>query len=404
MTSHSTSRDAGTPHRIWVVGIGGAGCRAVDRMSDAWTEGPQTAAISTNVATIESSRATVKIQIGEKIAKGFSAGGDPNVGRLAAEDDADKLRQFFANVDLAFLVVGLGGGTGTGAAPAVARMAREAGSTVLCMATLPFNFEGDSRRQKAQRGLDVLKAEADAVIVVPNERLFELVRDQPGAEAAFRKADEVLGTGIHSIWNLVVRRGLINLDFADLRNVVQNSSGTSVFGHGEGSGPEKATQAAQAALSSPLLEGGRSVAGAHALLVSIIGGPDLALGEIETIMRAIADAAPKNAHMSMGAATHPDLKGRISVTLVASERWSARAEEPPAAAADPAGTAEPSAETAVADPTGFKRKRRSKTTQTKLALEPTGRGRFKDVEPTILDGEDLDIPTFLRRGITVEKS
>lgn len=383
--------------RICVVGVGGGGCSAVDRMAEGWADGPSLAAINTNAHTLSALKVPTKLQIGLQVTRGLSSGGDPQTGRLAAEADYESLRGFFSGTGLVFLVATLGGGTGSGAAPVVARAAREQGAMVLCFGTLPFDFEGETRRGQAARALGALRDEADAVIVVPNQRLFELVRDGAGAEAAFRQADEVLGGGIQSIWNLVTRPGLINLDFADLRHVVQNSGGTCVFGYGEGTGEGKALTAATAVLNSPLLDHGRIVAAAQALLVSIVGGPDLALGEIESVMKSVSSAAPKEAEVFMGAAVRPDWTGRVSVTIVAAEQWSRPKET---TGASPSGDSAPAR---ADDPTGFKRKRRGKATQTSLTLEPVGKGRFKDVEPTILDGEDLDIPAFMRRGLVIDR-
>ena len=386
----------GAPLTIAVVGIGSGGCRAVSHMAARWTEGPSVAMLDTDAQLLAECPAGTRIQLGKTLAQGLGAGGDVNAGRAAAEEERERLRALFSGADLVFLVAALGGGTGTGAAPVVARIARDEGALVLCFATLPFSFEGEARRSQAMQGLAALRTEADAVVAVPNQRLFELVKDGATAEQAFGQADDVLGSGIQAIWNLLVRRGLISLNFADLRSVVQNSGGTCVFGYGEAVGDVRAQTAASAALENPLLDHGRAVASARALLVSIVGGPDLSLGEIESIMNTISSSANSEAHVYMGAASHPDWIGRLSVTILASEQWqqepARKAEEPPEAAPG-----------AADDEPESKKKRRGKVTQTKLSLDPSGRGRFKDVEPTILDGQDLDIPTFKRRGIAIEK-
>ena len=386
----------GAPLTIAVVGIGSGGCRAVSHMAARWTEGPSVAMLDTDAQLLAECPAGTRIQLGRTRAQGLGAGGDVNAGRAAAEEERERLRALFSGADLVFLVAALGGGTGTGAAPVVARIARDEGALVLCFATLPFSFEGEARRSQAMQGLAALRTEADAVVAVPNQRLFELVKDGATAEQAFGQADDVLGSGIQAIWNLLVRRGLISLNFADLRSVVQNSGGTCVFGYGEAVGDVRAQTAASAALENPLLDHGRAVASARALLVSIVGGPDLSLGEIESIMNTISSSANSEAHVYMGAASHPDWIGRLSVTILASEQWQqepARKAEAPPEEAPGAADDEPES----------KKKRRGKVTQTKLSLDPSGRGRFKDVEPTILDGQDLDIPTFKRRGIAIEK-
>jgi cell division protein FtsZ len=392
-----SNRGPGAPLSICVAGVGSGGCRAVSRMAARWTEGPAIAALDTDAQVLAECPAGPRLQLGKTLTQGLGAGGDVSAGRAAAEEERERLRALFSGADLVFLVAALGGGTGTGAAPVVARAARDEGALVLGFATLPFQFEGEARRTQAMQGLAALRDEADAVVAVPNQRLFELVKGGATAEQAFAQADDVLGAGIQAIWNLLARRGLISLSFADLRSVVQNSGGTCVFGYGEAMGDARAPAAAQAALENPLLDRGRAVASARALLVSIVGGPDLSLAEIESIMNTISSSAHGDAHICMGAASHPDWIGRLSVTILASEQWqqSPAAKEEEEAAAEGAEAAD--------DAPGAKKKRRSKATQTKLSLDPSGRGRFKDVEATIIDGQDLDIPTFKRRGIAIEK-
>ena len=389
--------NASAPPRTCVIGVGDGGCRAVERIAAQWAGGPAAVAVNTNARSLDELSVPAKVAIGAKTTQGLGAGGDPSLGRLSAEEDSRVLSELFAEVDLAFVVVGLGGGTGTGAAPVVARVAREKGALVMCFATLPFNFEGETRRTQALRGLASLREDADAVIAVPNQRLFELVRSGATAEDAFDRADEARGEGIRAIWNVLQPRGLISLDFAGLRSVVQHSGGTSVFGCGEAEGADRARAAAAAALDNPLLDHGRAVGHARSLLVSVVGGASMTLGEIEAVMNAVSAAAPNDARVFMGAATRPEWGDRLSVTIVASEQWNVPAEDSGAAGAG-AGVEE--VETGEG---GGRRKRAGKATQTKLSLEATGRGRFKDVEPTILDGEDLDIPTFRRRGIVVDK-
>jgi cell division protein FtsZ len=293
---------------------------------------------------------------------------------------------------MAFLVVALGGGTGTGAAPVLAKAAHEAGALVIAFATLPFGFEGDQRMAQAMRGLDELREQADVVVMVANERLFASIDPNTSAQEAFKQADALLGTGIFAIWKLLMHTGEMNLDFATLRQVARGSGGVTVFGYGEGEGADRAAAAVRTALTSPLLDGGQAVAEAGSVLVSILGGPDMALHEVNTIMNAVRGAVAKSTHVFMGTGIDARWQNTVAVTLLVSQYWTPEDDEPEAKAEAPA-----------ADAPAGKRKRRGKATQTQLGLDGIGRGIFKDVEPTILDGQDLDIPTFFRRGVVIEK-
>ena len=380
--------------RISVVGVGGGGGNAVNAMAEGWDSGPSLMAINTDLQALAGCATTTRLQIGAKITRGLSTGGDPKLGRLAAEDDYEAIQGLFAGMDLVFVVVTLGGGTGTGAAPVVARAAHESGALVIAFATLPFNFEGERRMTLARQGLADLREDADLVITVPNERLFEECRELT-AEAAFQQADRILGMGVFAIWKLLVQRGLVNVDFAALRTVANRSGGTSTFGYGEGHGADKAATALRAVLDSPLLEHGRVLAEAESVLISIVGGPDLAFREVEALIDGVRTAARKDAHLVPGKATDERWRDGVAVTLIASERWVLDEDPRPAAAPD-AAEREPLE-------AGKRRKGRGRSTQTQLGFEALGKGFFKDVEPTILNGEDLDIPTFIRRGAIIEK-
>jgi cell division protein FtsZ len=358
-----------------------------------WENGPAIIAINTDAQALAGCAAPTRLQIGAKITKGLGAGGDAKLGMLAAEDDANDIRALFAGMDMVFLVVALGGGTGTGAAPVVARAAHEAGALVIAFATLPFEFEGDSRGAQAAKGLDELREQADVVVAVPNERLFATIDPNSSAQDAFRRADDVLGMGVLAIWKLLMHRGEMNLDFATLRQVARCSQGLAVFGYGEGRGPERAAEAVRTALNSPLLGRSETVSEAESLLVSILGGPDMTLRDINTIMATIRGAAAKNAHLFMGTAFDAQWQDTVSVTIIAAPYWAAEEE----------AEGKESSEQAVAEPKAGPRKRRARAQQTQLGLDAISKGIFKDVEPTILDGQDLDLPTFLRRGVAIEK-
>lgn len=392
--------------QICVVGVGHGGSAAVARMAEHWMEGPRVAVVNSDAHALSLSPVAERVQIGERVTNGQSTGGNAEAGRRAAEEDLDRLQALFAGADLVFLVGGLGGGLATGAMPIVAAAARAAGAMTLCFVTLPFDFEGEQRRRRAESGVEALRGAADAVIVVPNQRLFAMVGAELSVAEAFQRADVTLGRAIYSVWRLAVRPGLISLDFADLQSMLYGSGGMGSFGYGDGRGPDKARQAVKALIESPLLEGGQVLATSGCVLVSIVGGPDLMLKEIETVMNAIRAAARKGAQILMGTVVEDDWRERLSVTALVSESWTGRHAEPDVIEepAEAGGEARPAPEPAADAPAPAPRRRRSrKEQQADLSLDPieARKGRFKDVEPTILDGEDYDVPTFMRRGIPI---
>ncbi len=388
-----------TPERIAVVGIGGGGCHAVSTMAKQWEHGPVLIAINTDAQSLSSNQIPRRLQIGEKITRGMGAGGDMEVGRLAAEDDFEALRDLFREIDLVFVVTTLGGGTGSGAAPIVARAAREGGSLVIALATLPFDFEGTQRAALAGKALAELSDQADVVITVPNQALAATAGEGATAVDAFQQADYILGMGVLALWKLLVQRGLMNVDFATLRTVARCSGGFSVFSYGEGRGAHRTADALESALQSPLLENGQALAEAESALVSILGGPDLTLREVDTLMAGIRNFCRKDIHLTMGTTIDPLWHDTVAVVIVASQYWRPDEEEEPASPPTPEPA--PAAEGTPAQ--SGKRRKRSGTTQGQLGFDAIGKGIFKDVEPTYRNGEDLDIPTFHRRRATLEK-
>ena len=384
--------------RIGVVGVGDGGCNAVDSMAAHWESGPSLIAINTDAQSLKATQASTRLQIGEQITRNMGAGGDSNMGALSATDDFDTLQGLFRGMDLIFLVATLGGGTGTGASPVVARAARETGAMVIAFVTLPFTFEGDRRMSQARQGLHQLQDQADVVIVIPNQALFAAAGSNATAEEAFHQADYYLGMGIFAIWKLLTQRGIINLDFATLRMVARCSGGASSFSYGEGKGPQRALTAIQNALHSPLLENGDLLAESESVLVSILGGSDMSVKEVESIMTAVENATRKEAHIHMGTSIDDSWNDAISVTLVASRFWRAEDEADEKQMPEPAIAGE-----APATPAVKRKKRKQEATQSQLILEGISKGIFKDVEPTIIDGEDMDVPTFIRRRVVVAK-
>ena len=381
---------------ITVVGVGGAGCRIADAVTDGVRAGAAVVAVNTDARVLEASRAATRLQIGATRTAGLGTGGDAGVGRLAAEDDVELIRGLFSETRFAIVVVGLGGGTGSGAASVILREARDAGALTLCLATQPCGFEGAAKAAAAESALDTLLKIADAVVVVPNDRLFESVGADDLA-GAFRQADQTLGLCLCSLIKMIGEPGQINLDFADVRHIVRDSEGTCTIGYGEGTGDDRTGTAVAALLGSPLLEKGKVLSKAQSLLVSIVGGQDLTVKHVGQIMSELSSRVGENCRVTMGTAIDEDWRDRVTITVLASDRRSAMGEakvaEAPVEYEKQAGKV----------PRRGRKKSKASQTQTILRLDTYGKGRFKDVEPTILDGEDLDTPTFVRRGIAIER-
>ncbi|MFC1497810.1 cell division protein FtsZ [Verrucomicrobiota bacterium] len=382
-----------------ILGLGGGGCRIIHRLAaDCGDNSPAIISVDTDADSLASYRAAIKLQIGASHTNGLGAGGDVNLGRLAAESDLEMIQELFKDTKLMFLVVALGGGTGTGAASVVLNAARDVGAVTLCFATLPFEFEGRQQKESADQAVAELRAASDALITIPNDKLFELAGKTKVAEA-FQTTDEVLSTGIGSIYKLITRPGFINIDLAHLKNAIQNSGGVCSFGYGEGIGGDGAKTAVASLCGSSLTEEGQVISRARSLLVSIIGGPDLAMQDVGVIMEFIKKKAPENCNISMGTVIDDGWSDRVTVAIIASDQR----------VSEPAPAVVPEFPLAVEEKTlpeqlaGGKKKKKSRELQAKLRLEPSGKGRFKNIEPTILDGEDMDIPAFVRRGIVIEK-
>jgi cell division protein FtsZ len=310
-----------------VVGVGGGGVNAVNRMIDAGIDGIEFLAINTDAQSLQSSEAHVTLQIGANMTRGLGSGSDPERGRAAAMEDSDKIKSLLRGSDMIFITAGEGGGTGTGAAPVVARIARELGALTVGIVTKPFGFEGSRRLAQAERGIELLAEDVDTLIVVPNNRLLSILDKQTSMVEAFRVADDVLRQGVQGISDLITLPGLINLDFADVRTIM-SEAGSALLGIGMGTGDKRALEAAQQAVSSPLLE--TSVEGARAILLSITGGSDLSLWEVNEAARAVQEAAHPDANIIFGAMVDEKLgEEQVWITVVATgygERPVVRAE------------------------------------------------------------------------------
>jgi cell division protein FtsZ len=297
-----------------VVGVGGAGVNAVNRMIEAGVEGVEFIAVNTDLQSLQQSAADVTLHIGGQITRGLGSGSDPAVGHAAAIADDDRVKSYLKGSDMVFVAAGSGGGTGTGAAPVVARIAREIGALTVGIVTKPFGFEGTRRSSQAEDGINELAKAVDTLIVIPNNRLLSVLERGTSMVDAFRVADDVLRQGVQGISDLVTLPGLINLDFADVRTIMSDA-GQALLGIGMATGERRAIAAAEEAVSSPLLE--TSVEGARSILLSITGGADLSLWEVNEAARAVAEAAHPSANIIFGAMVDEKVGEECWVTVVA---------------------------------------------------------------------------------------
>lgn len=338
---------------IKVIGVGGGGNNAINRMIEAGLKGVEFISVNTDAQALYLSKAEKKIQVGEKLTKGLGAGADPEVGMRATEENADEVKKALQGSDMVFVTAGMGGGTGTGGAPVIARIAKELGALTVGVVTKPFTFEGRKRNMQAERGTQALREAVDSLITIPNDRLLQVVDKHTAFNDAFRIADDILRQGVQGISDLIAVPGVINCDFADVQTVMQNT-GSALMGIGKASGEKRAAEAARLAISSPLLE--TSIEGAKGVLFNIAGGSDLTLFEINEAAEIIHQAADVEANIIFGANIDESLQDEVRVTVIA---------------------------------TGFN------TPKTQVA-EPA---KTKGIEapPTFLDKNDLEIPPFLRR-------
>jgi cell division protein FtsZ len=361
------------PAVIKVIGVGGGGSNAVSTMFQSDIKGVQFVVVNTDMQALELSRAPIKLQIGSKLTCGRGAGANPEVGRNAALEDAEKIKAVIAGADMVFITAGMGGGTGTGAAPVIANLAREVGALAVGVVTKPFSFEGMARMHKADEGIAELKKNVDALIVIPNERLLNLAEKKTTLLESFKLADGVLGQAVKGISDVVMVPGYVNVDFADVRTVMA-SRGRAVMGTGIGRGEGRAVDAAQKAIASPLLEDG-SIKGARGVLINITGGNDLGIYELNEATAIIKEEVDPGANIIFGAVINPVMSEEVMVTVIAT-------------GFDEAGIRE-----RVKRPANLRE-------FMKVAEKPVRRRQeafdFKN-EALGIDCEDLDRPTFLRR-------
>ena len=352
--------------RIKVVGVGGGGCNAVNRMKQSRLKGVEFIAANTDHQALKNSAADVNVRIGAKLTRGLGAGGDPQVGHEAADESREELTKALADADMVFVTAGMGGGTGTGAAPIIAEIAREQGALTIGVVTKPFRFEGPRRQKAAEEGIAELQSRVDTLITIPNERLMQVVDKKTPIGDAFKIADDVLRQGVQGISDLIVYPGLINLDFADVKTIM-SGQGQALMGIGFGSGDTRAADAARSAVASPLLE--TTIAGAKGILLNVTGGPDLTLYEVNEAAGLVSESADPDAAIIFGTVIDENMKGEVKITVIATGFTGSF---------DVLGTLayEPATRPASSD-----------LAQPAFAL-PKGSGAY--------DTDDLDIPAFLR--------
>ncbi len=350
---------------VKIVGVGGGGNNAVNRMIEAGVKGVEFVALNTDAQALGISAARHKLVMGQKLTKGLGAGGDPAVGEKAAEASEEDIRLVVQGADMVFLTAGMGGGTGTGAAPVVADIAREEKALVVGVVTTPFTFEGSRRARVAAKGVELLRERVDALIVIPNDRLLALGDRTLPVMEAFRLADDVLRQGVQGISDLVTMTGLINLDFADVKAVMLGA-GTAMMAIGEGNGEGRALQAAQAAISSPLLDA--SIEGARGLIINVTGGSDLTLLEVNEAAQMIQDMVDPEANIIFGAVIIPNAKPEVRITLIATGL------QP-----------------------GARSGRPRSSSHNAHPLPSTAPPPYPSTSPRFEPSDDIDLPSFLRR-------
>ena len=389
---------------IELVGVGGAGSNAVDRLKMENLERLRLAVINTDHQALSSSPVQDKVLIGMGTTRGLGAGGDPELGRQAAEDDREKIAAVVKDCDLVFILAGMGGGTGGGASPTVAEIAAEHGALVIAFVTLPFSFEGGRRLKQAEEGLAALRRACDAVIPLPNDILLQESADNETVLDSFARADEWIGRGVKAIWSMLSKTGLINVDFATLRQAFHQRGAKTLFGLAEGAGENAAADAIASLKLCPLLHTPEFSRKADRLLVNITGGTDLTLPRVNEIMNAIADQFGRDSHIIMGAVIDEGMQGRVEISVLGTSDMGTRGAvaRRPMPQRRPAGAAPAEPPPAPEEPAAPVAANGPKPTQDEFGFgEVESRGHFERTDRNLFDGSDLDVPTYLRKGIKI---
>ena len=374
--------------RIKVIGVGGGGSNAVNRMIDEGLTGVEFIAVNTDAQALMLSKATVRVRLGEKLTRGLGAGGDPEVGRKAAEETADELYNVLKGSDMVFVTAGMGGGTGTGAAPIVSQIAKESGALTIGVVTRPFTFEGMRRQQSSEAGINKLKEHADTLIVIPNDRLLQLADKRASLQDSFRMADEVLHQGIQGISELITTPGLINLDFADVRTIM-GEGGAALMAVGHGEGDERSRKAAEQAISSQLLD--ITIDGARGVLFNITGGSNLTLFEVNQAAAIIRETAHPDVNLIFGAVIDPNMGDEVRITVIAT--GFERGGLPRRVLERPATTPRRNENS---QPAHFIRPIENVSVSAAHESKADEIGKSAPTPPATYGSDDLDVPTFLR--------
>ena len=376
--------------KIKVVGVGGAGGNAINNMINARLQGCKFISVNTDAQDLEASKAPVKIQIGEKLTEGLGAGANPEIGRQAALESVDAMRSSLQDSHMIFITAGLGGGTGTGAAPVIAEACKDAGALTVAVVTKPFGFEGKKRTRQAEAGLEILKSMADTVIVIPNDRLRGLASRNATALEMFKKADEVLLHAVRGITDLIMMPGLVNLDFSDVRTTM-SKAGLAIMGTGVASGENRAVEAAERAISHPLLEG-VSITGARGVLMNITCGPELTMAEMTEASDRIHSEVGDDADIIWGAVLDDSIENEFRVTVIATGIGTKEEEDkvptPGRGKVRDITRADLARAVDLDEPTFIRQEK---------AVAESGGAQYRSYRGIILDGNDLETPTFMRR-------
>lgn len=374
--------------KIKVIGVGGGGGNAISSMIEAGNvDGVEFVALNTDAQVLLNNKAPTKLQIGEKITKGLGVGGNPEIGRQAAEESVEKIKELLVDTDMVFVTAGMGGGTGTGAAPVVAQLAKEAGALTVGVVTKPFSFEGTRRMVAAEDGIERLKEATDTLIVIPNQRLMDVIDRKMTLLEAFKVVDSVLGQGVGGIADIITTSGLVNVDFADVKTIMKDA-GSALLGIGTGVGENRAQMAARAAVSSPLLD--LSIEGARGVLFNVAGGNDLTMFEVDEAARIISAAADPDANVIFGAVIKPDLSDQVKITVIATGFDETRSH---LAQMSQTVVQRPIVQGVVSEPT-ITTSNHDETSEIEEPNEEPGENGGKDDDTF---GEKFEIPAFLRK-------
>jgi cell division protein FtsZ len=414
---------------VKIFGVGTAGINILEQIAKAALPGVALAAVNTDSKSLAGSSATEKISLATKSSRGAGPNGDPKRSRAAAEENLPRLKQACEGMDVIFVVAGLGGGAGTGISPVLAQAARESGALVLAFVATPFDCEGNLRLEQAQYGLEQLKTAADGVICLSNQKIFKLNDEKTSVVETFKILNELITEGVSGVWRLMAHKGLIEIHYSDLCAVLRDRHGESAFATAEAGGATRSREVVDKLFAHPMLDGGKTLAESDAVLVSLTGGPDLTMSEMHRVMEHI-NGKCERARVVMGAAIDEAFRERLAITLIAVRRNDAPAEReelepqnrgehrpfeelsaqllkqengtrPQSRFIPPAPTLPPERVEQLAARQTRSRKNSSKMRQGQLPLEIVSKGRFDKSEPTIHKGEDLDVPTYIRRGVAL---